>query len=195
MAAQTLRSLAMLTECFSAEPIAASARQTGFVKRVSKITGQRLLALVTFGVWSDATTSLAPWAAKATQWDEPRALSPEAMYHRLNTSALAFLQDMIRQALATGHGLEKGCDAGLFPDCTKVDLAASTGFALPDRLHALFPGSGGSAGQAGAKMQAVWDYKSRVFAHVALTPWNIPDQTSIDTVVALATQGVLFLFA
>jgi len=194
MAEQTLSSLAMLTEFFSAEHIEASARQTGFVQRVSKITGKLFLALVTFGVWSDATTTLAQLAAKATQWDEQLAISPEAIYQRMNKSALAFLQDMIRQALAKVHILEKVCEDGLFPGFTKVYLADSTGFALPDSLHALFPGSGGSAGKAGAKIQAVWDYKSSVFDHFALTPWNIPDQTYIDTVVALAKKGVLFLF-
>jgi Transposase DDE domain len=61
-------------------------------------------------------------------------------------------------------------------------------------LSELFPGSGGSATQAGAKIQAVWDYKSSVFGHFALTPWNIPDQKYVDTVVAFAHKGVLFIF-
>ena len=60
---------------------------------------------------------------------------------------------------------------------------------MPD----LFPGSGGSASKAGAKIQAVWDYTSSVFGHFALTPWNIPDQKYIDTVVALVQKGVLFI--
>ena len=170
MAEQTLSSLAMLTECFSAEHIEASARQTGFVKRVSKITGQLFLALVTFGVWSDATPSLAPWAAQATPLDEQLAISPEAIEQRMHKSALALLQDMSRQALAKVPVLEKVYDDGLFPGFTKVSLADSTGFALPDSLHALLAGSGGSAGQAGAKIQAVWDDTSSVWDHVALTP-------------------------
>jgi predicted GIY-YIG superfamily endonuclease len=33
-----------------------------------------------------------------------------------------------------------------------------------------------------------------VFDHFALTPWNIPDQKYIDSVVALAQKGILFLF-
>jgi len=40
----------------------------------------------------------------------------------------------------------------------------------------------------------VWDYKSSVFDHFALTPWNLPDQKYIDIVVALAHKGVLFIF-
>ncbi len=120
--------------------------------------------------------------------------APEAIYQRMNKRALAFLQDLIRQALAKVQALEKVCDDGLFTSLTKVYLADSTGFGLPDSLHDLFPGAGGSAAKAGAKMQAVWDYKSSVFGHCALTPWNIPDQKYVDNVVALAQPCVLFLF-
>src|SRR5215470_132851 len=112
----------------------------------------------------------------------------------MNQRALAFLQDMIRQALAKVQAIEKVCDDGLFTSFTKVYLADSTGFGLPESLHDLFPGSGGSAAKAGAKIQAVWDYKSSVFGHFVLTPWNIPDQKYIDHVVALAHKGALFLF-
>ena len=92
MAEQTLSSLPMLTAFFAAEHLEASARRTGFVKRVSNMTGKLFLALVTCGVWSDATTTLAPWAAQVTQWEEQLAISPEAISQRRNKSALAFLQ-------------------------------------------------------------------------------------------------------
>jgi hypothetical protein len=59
MAEQPSSVLAMLTEFFSGEPIEATARRTGFVQRTSKITGKLFLALVTFGSWSDAKTTLA----------------------------------------------------------------------------------------------------------------------------------------
>jgi hypothetical protein len=184
----------MLTDFFSSDDIEATARRTGFVKRASKMTGKLFLALVTFGSWSDAQTTLAPLAAKVTQVVEHVEVSPEAIHQRMNTRALVFLQDMIRQALAKVQVLEKVCADGLFTAFTKVYLADSTGFGLPDSLSDLFPGSGGSATKAGAKIQAVWDYKSSVFGHFALTPWNIPDQKYVDTVVALAQQGVLFIF-
>jgi len=184
----------MLTDFFASDAIEAAARRTGFVKRASKLTGKLFLALVTFGAWSDATTTLAQLAAKVTQLDQQVEVSPEAIHQRMNPRALAFLQDMIRQALAKVQAIEKVCDDGLFTAFTKVYLADSTGFGLPDSLHDLFPGSGGSATTAGAKIQAVWDYKSSVFSHFALTPWNIPDQKYVDTVVALAQKGVLFIF-
>ena len=85
----------MLTEFFSAEHIEATARRTGFVQRASKITGKLFLALVTFGVWSDAKTTLAPLVAKATQLGRQVAVSPEALYQRMNKRALVFLQEMI----------------------------------------------------------------------------------------------------
>jgi hypothetical protein len=172
----------MLTEFFAADDIEHTARRTGFVKRASKTTGKIFLALVTFGVWSDATTTLAQLAAKVTQLGEQLEVSPEALHPRMHQRALVFLQEMIRQALTKVQALEKVCDDGLFTYLTKVYLIASTGFGLPDILQDLFPGSGGSAAKAGAKIQAVWDYTSSVFGHFALTPWNIPDNKSVDTV-------------
>ena len=190
----TRSALSMLTDFFSSDDIEAAARRTGFVKRASKLTGKLFLALVTFGSWSDATTTLAQLAAKVTQLDEQVEVSPEAIHQRMNQRALAFLQDMIRQALAKVQAREKVCDDGLFTYFTKVYLADSTGCGLPESLQDIFPGSGGSAAKAGAKIQAVWDYTSSVFGHFALTPWNIPDQKYIDQVVVLAQKGILFIF-
>jgi len=176
MLEDTPHALSMLTAFFSSDAIETTARRTGFVKRASKITGKIFLALVTFGSWSDAKTTFAQLAAKVTQVDEHVQVSPEAIHQRMNKPALAFLQDMLRQALAKVQAVEKVCEDGLFTFFTKVYLADSTGFGLPDSLKDTFPGSGGSAAKAGAKIQAVWDYKSSVFGHFALTPWNIPDQ-------------------
>src|SRR5215467_6435078 len=194
MTACTRSAIAMLTDFFTADDIEATARRTGFVKRTSKITGKLFLALVTLGSWSDAQSTIARFAAKLTQVMEQVDVSPEAIYQRMNKRALVFLQEMIRQALAKVQALDHVCADGLFPAFTKVYLADSSGFGLPDSLAELFPGSGGSARRAGAKIQAVWDCKSHMFGHFALTPWNIPDQKYVDTVVDLAQQGVLFLF-
>ena len=91
----------MLTDFFAADDSEATARRTGFVQRMSKMTGTLFLALMTFGAWSEAKTTLAPLAAKATQWCQPVDVSPEAMHRRMNTNAMAFLQDMLCQTLAT----------------------------------------------------------------------------------------------
>ena len=80
MAEQPSSAFAMLTEFFSGENIEATARRTGFVQRTSKITGKLFLALITFGHWSDAQTTLAQLAAKATQLGTQVSISPEALY-------------------------------------------------------------------------------------------------------------------
>ena len=183
MAEHVLSSLTMLTEFFTAEHIEAAARRTGFVKRASKITGKLFLALVTFGVWSDAQTRLAPLAAKVTPLDERLAISPEAIDQRMNKSAHAFLQEMIRHALATGHSRDKGCAAGLLTSLTTVSCIDRTGCGLPALRQDLLPGSGGSAATAGATMQAVWDSTRSGCGHGALTPWHMPETTEVDTVV------------
>jgi Transposase DDE domain len=194
MPACTRSAVSMVTDFFTSDDIEATARRTGFVQRASKVTGKRVLALVTFGAWSEAKTSLAPLAAKASQWGQPVAVSPEAIHQRMNKQASAFLQDLLRQTLAKLQSLDQVYDEGLFPAFTRVYIADSTGFELPDELHKTFPGAGGGAAKAGAKIQAVWDDQSSVFGHFALTPWNIPDQRYSDQVVALAQKGMLFIF-
>jgi hypothetical protein len=174
----------MLTAFFAAAHSEAAARRTGFVKRASKMTGTIFLALVTFGVWSDAKTPCAHLAAQATPWDEPVAVSPEAIYQRMHKRAHAFLQEMIQQALANTHAIDPGCAEAFCAAFPTGYLADSTGCELPDRLKDTCPGSGGSAATAGATMHAVWDYTNRRFDPCALTPWNIPDPTYVDHVVA-----------
>ena len=98
---------------------------------------------------------------------------------------------MLRPALAKVQSVEKVCDDGLFTAFTKVYLADRHVCTPLKACTISFPALG-SAATAGAKIQAVWDYKSSVFGHFALTPWNIPDQTYVDTVVALAQKGFLF---
>src|ERR1700757_1671948 len=127
MTTGTRSAVSILTDFCASDAIEATARRTGFVKRTSKLTGKLFLALVTFGAWSDATTTLAQLAAKVTQLDQQVEVSPEAMHQRMNQRALAFLQAMIRQALAKVQAIDKVCDDGLFTAFTKVYLADSTG--------------------------------------------------------------------
>jgi hypothetical protein len=186
--------LSMLTEFFTSDIIEQTARRTGFVRRKSKMTGKVFLALVTFGLWSNAKTTLAQLAAKMRRFGAHHAVSAEAIHQRMNPRAVAFLQDLMQQALAKIQALDHSCADGVFDDFSKVYLADSTGFELPESLKNLFPGSGGSASSAGAKIQLVWEYTQSLFAHFALTPLNLPDQKYVDQVVALAQSGCLFIF-
>jgi hypothetical protein len=179
---------------FTTEHSEASARRTKFVQRASKMTGKSFLALVTFGRWSVPKTSLAQLAAKAAQLAEPVAVTPEAVQQRMNDRAVAFLQDLLQTAFAKLHTADTGCDQALFTPFGRVHIADSTGFGLPDSLQAQFPGAGGSGSKAGAKIQLVWDYKSHPFDHFALIPWNIPDNTYVETVVELARPYSLLVF-
>jgi hypothetical protein len=194
MAEPWLSTVAKLTEFFSADQIEASARRTKFVQRTSKITGKLFLALVTFGRWSAPHTTVPQLAAKAAQLDAPVAITPEALQQRMTARAVAFLRELVQTAFAKLHTGDTVCDDGLFAPFPRVHIADSTGFALPESLHAEFPGAGGSGSKAGAKIQLVWDYKSHTFDHFALIPWNVPDNKYVETVVDLARPHSLFLF-
>jgi hypothetical protein len=183
MAEQSSSALTMLTAFFSAEHIEVVARQTSCVQCTSNMTGKIFLALVTFGVWSDAKTTLAPLAAKVPPLRQHVAVSPEAIDQPMNKRALAFLHELIRQAVAQLQSCQDVYEATRSTPFASVHIADNTGFELPARLKNTFPGSGGSTAPAGAKLQLVWDDQSSVFHHFALTPWNIPKQKYLATVV------------
>lgn len=194
MAEPWLSTVEKLTEFFSDDQIEASARRTKFVQRTSKITGKLFLALITFGRWSVPKTTVPQLAAKAAQLDVPVALTPEALQQRMTARAVAFLQDLLQTAFAKLHTGTTICEEGIFAPFSRVHIADSTGFGLPESLQKEFPGAGGSGSKAGAKIQLVWEYKSHTFDHFALLPWNVPDNKYIDTVVELAQASSLFLF-
>jgi Transposase DDE domain len=194
MAKPWLSTVEKLTEFFSADQIEASARRTKFVQRASKITGKLFLALVTFGRWSAAKTTVAQLAAKAAHLDEPVDITPEALQQRMTARAVAFLQELVQTAFTKLHTGDTICEEGIFAPFPRVHIADSTGFRLPESLAKEFPGAGGSGSTAGAKIQLVWEYKSHTFDHFALIPWNVPDNKYVDTVVGLAQAHALFLF-
>ena len=99
MAGPWLSTVEELTECFATDQIESSARRTKFVQRTSKITGKLFLAVVTFGRWRTAKTTVAQLAAKAAQLDGPVEITPEALQQRMTARAVAFLQDLMQTAL------------------------------------------------------------------------------------------------
>jgi Transposase DDE domain len=194
MAEPWLSMVETVTEFFSSDQIEASARRTKFVQRASKITGKLFLALVTFGRWSTAKTTVPQLAAKAAQLDTPVEITPEALQQRMTARAVAFLQDLLQTAFVKLHTGDTICEEGIFAPFSRVHIADSTGFGLPESLAKEFPGAGGSGSNAGAKIQLVWEYKSHTFDHFALIPWNVPDSKYVDLVVELARAAALFLF-
>ncbi len=194
MAEPWLSTVEKLTEFFSADQIEGSARRTKFVQRASKITGKLFLALVTFGRWSAAKTTVPQLAAKAAQLEVPVDITPEALQQRMTARAVAFLQELVQTAFTKLHTGDTLCEEGIFAPFPRVHITDSTGFGLPESLHKEFPGAGGSGSNAGAKIQLVWEYKSHTFDHFALMPWNVPDGKYVNTVVALAQPHSLFLF-
>jgi hypothetical protein len=183
-----------ITEFFTPAHLEACARRTGFVRRTSKLTGKVFVALVTLGAWGTRKTSLGQLVAKAAQLRTPVDVSPEALHQRMTPRAVAFLRALLQRAFAKLHTGELVENVELFASFTAVHIADSTGFALPAALKELFPGSGGGASVAGAKIQLVWEYLSHSFAHLALVAGTTPDNKYIDTVVQLAHCGALFLF-
>jgi hypothetical protein len=170
-----LSTVAKLPEFFATDQIEARARRTKFVPRASQLTGNLVLALVTFGRWSAPKPALAQLAANAAQIEQPGAVTPEALQQRRNERAVACLQELLETAFTKRPTDNPVWDEALVAPLARVPIAHSTGFGLPESRTAQFSGAGGSGSKAGAQIHWVWEYQSHTFAHLALSAWNGPD--------------------
>ena len=142
---------ATLQTLFTADATDA-ARDTGFVRRVRKLTGPHFAQTVTFGWLHDPTASLADLAALAADLGTP--VSASAIDQRFTPAAGAFLQQLLARALqaaAPARPAVAGPPLGTLLDrFTAVYIDDSTTIGLPPSLAEFFPGCGGTHGRVAA---------------------------------------------
>ncbi|MBV9691118.1 MAG: IS4 family transposase [Ktedonobacteraceae bacterium] len=133
------------------------ARQTGFVQRASKLTGERFVpTLVTAWLNNPQVTrqGLAQMAAGLGV-----SISPQGLSERLGESAATFLQAMLD--VVVGHIIASDPVAiPILQRFTAVILLDSPVIVLPDALAAVWRGCGGGTGQgtqAAVKLQVGLD--------------------------------------
>jgi len=152
MAEPWLSTVEKLTEFFATDQIEASARRTKFVQRASKITGKLFLALVTWGRWSTAKTTV--------PLEGPVTITPEALQQRMTARAVAFLQDLLQTAFAKLHTGDTICEEGIFAPFSRVHIADSTGLGGRRVWPRNFPGRAGVAASRGQRFN--WCGSTRV---------------------------------
>ena len=113
------RSAVTMLKIFCCRRREATARRTGFVQRMSKMTGTLFLALVTLGAWREAKTTLAPLAAKATQLCQPVDAPPKPCIDHEHESHGLSAGHALSDPGNTLHSLDHMCDDSLSPAFTK----------------------------------------------------------------------------
>jgi Transposase DDE domain len=146
---------ARLQTLFTADATEA-ARDSGFVRRVRKLTGPLFAQAVTFGWLHDPSASLADLAALAADLGTP--VTASAIDQRFTPAAAAFLQALLARAVNAAAADPEPAEAApvdpalatLLDRFTAVYVDDSTTIGLPPSLAEFFPGCGGKGGPTAA---------------------------------------------
>lgn len=172
-----------MAEVFTSEELEATARETGFYRRESKVKPAVFFDLLMYDMSSGASKSLSQLSIEARS-EHDIGVTKQAIDKKFNEHTLSFIKKLIEKQLSVE--LDLNIDAGWLSSFNRVPIKDGTRFHLPEEYKDYLPGSGGSGSKAGACIQFEFDLKSGQIEVMDLTASNRPDvkdaQESMDNV-------------
>ena len=148
---------AALVDVFSSVAYRA-ARDSGFVQRQSKLTGEAFVQALTFGWLQNPRATLEELAQAAASVGV--SITPQGLEQRFGSRAADCMQRVLREAVSRVLAADPVATRVLQRFAGGVCLLDSTTITLPDALATHWPGCGGSGptdGQAAVKVLARWN--------------------------------------
>lgn len=138
------------------------------------MTGSLFLKTFVFGLLENATASLNDLVEFCDDhFGIP--ISTQGLDERIHGATLSFMKQMFTLALVVFRQTVR-IPVPILSQFSAVNITDSTGFSLPESLAEEFPGSGGDASPAAAKLQLVFDFLTGNFQVLTLTNGITPDQ-------------------
>jgi Transposase DDE domain len=174
-----------------AEDITQLARQTGWMKRKSKIDPQEFY----LGLVSGQLSALRPTLrAQASGYTDP--VTRQAVHQRYHQRAVDFFHAGFDRCLQ--KALARSPEPSLTKELAKYFDALyavdSCGFDCLESMAKIYPGCGGSASGANAKVLLAYEYLRGQFHPLDLLPGNRPDQGLASQLPALLKPNELGMF-
>jgi hypothetical protein len=145
------------------------AKQTGLVKRASKLTGSLFLTILVCGFLENPTASYAYLVEFA--YDLGLEITKQGLQDRLvQGEGLAFMRQMFSVVLES-FKTKLGMELDLLKEFSAVYLHDSTTILLPKQLAQLYPSTNqgkARASEAGLKLQVTWDWLHNQMAKLSV---------------------------
>jgi hypothetical protein len=165
------------------------ARDCEFMQRNRKLTAYDLIESVLFSKFETDKLSLNDHCVYLLV-HKGIIIRKQSVDERFNEKAVAFIKKLLERTLS-----EELLSSNKFPVLdrfSKVRIKDSVSFQLPDSLKDVYPGSGGAASKAMAKIQFEYDFLSRQILELAVTPFTKNDSSNAkDTVDNIQTRELV----
>jgi Transposase DDE domain len=155
------------------------ARQTGFVRRSSKLTGPVFAQTVVFTWLADPQATLEAMAQTAAGLGT--SITPQGLDERFHPAAARFLERLLASAM-TQLVTADPVTIPLLQRFAGVYVQDSTVIRLPDALEEVWPGCGGSAdsaGKAAVRFFVRLDLQSGTLTRLVPLPARVSDSATV----------------
>jgi len=167
---------AEIKRCFSKEEIEAIARETGFVKRKSKIKAWEFVCLCCFMDAEVANNTLVTLCTKLSA-KIGVIISNQALDQRLNERCVEFLKKIFENLLLQTI-TNNTCIPSVWDEHFKrIRILDSTAFQVPESYKDIYPGSGGCSQPSGVKIQLEYELKSGNLLNIQVGAGSGSDNT------------------
>jgi Transposase DDE domain len=168
-----LETMAATLQKFFNKKVETTARATGFVQRVSRLSGFIFLQASVFGFMDDPQANLDDLAGYCA--DLGVEISAQGIDQRINATTVEFFKALLSQALE--HFKQTlPLPLPMLQQFSAINLVDSTQLSLPDTMVAEYPGCGGNGPSASLKVQLNFEFLSGNLERLVLRPGNEPDQ-------------------
>ncbi len=191
---QLEQGLKMLTDFCAWLPLMSMAGETGFCRRTPKKLTPMVFVQATVLLVSQGAVSLRRWAVVVGLLLSV-TLSKQALWERLNDSAVKFLQRVLGAILSVKASGATGIVSKALECFKRVLVQDSTTVQVSARLAKAFPGGRNQHGtQTGQlKIQAILDLKSQQFVDFQLSHFRRNDQAAAFDILSSVRKGDLVL--
>lgn len=193
MIARHVQSYHSQLESFLLEQADTAARETGFVRRKSPLSGSLFVQTLIWSVWQEKLRSLAAYLDTLETLDPRVQISVQSLHERFTARAVALLRTLFAKALALKTPLPEPTRE-LLTGFSAFYIADSTAVPLPKSLAQRYAGWGGAASTAAAKVLVVMEWFSGTLSQIHLHSGRTPDQGLGPSLLAASKAGVLWLF-
>jgi hypothetical protein len=152
---ETISNMSKVILDFFGKKVRNLSSQSGFKKRESKLTGDKFVSALVLSFMQKPDASLEDICQLLSK--EKIKITKQGLHERFNESSVSLMELSFKESLRTFK--EKSGNAiALFKPFASINILDSSGFCLPNALKYCFKGHGGSASQAGLKMQVLLNY-------------------------------------
>lgn len=168
----------------------ACARKTRFVRRaVGKIDPCEFLFALVFRGMASVPVGLGLLTSFLNC-----LVTRTGVHNKFNERTVKFFQSCLSTILLKRLNQELCINTELTGGFSEVLIIDSSSWDVPERLHWVFPGSGGKASKANCKLQFCYDYKMGEFRMLENTAGSLPDQKYSRNIAGLVNEMGLVIF-